>query len=242
MWDEKQVQAYQEWLMSPAGELALRQKKRLLEHMISGWSRRGRSLLDIGCGVGYFLEVLWEAGFTVTGLDRSLAMLDTAYGRMGHRATLDIGTGEYLPYPDKEFDYAVLFTSLNFMESPNAALEEAFRVASRGVLVSFLNSWSLQHTFRKRQPAGISGCAFRDAQWFSPAAMRALLRTLVGDKPMVMRSMLGGSAGIWRNSRRCVLRDGWISPLPLGCFTTIRVDLVEESPLTPVFIKPLPTG
>lgn len=41
-------------------------------------SRTGGPVLDLGCGAGRFLVPLAEAGYTVTGVDRSAAMLATA--------------------------------------------------------------------------------------------------------------------------------------------------------------------
>ncbi|MFV0423006.1 class I SAM-dependent methyltransferase [Oleidesulfovibrio sp.] len=241
MWDEKHVQEYEYWHATKAGEFALRQEKRLLESMVSGWPRRGRSLLEVGCGPGYFLEMLWEAGFDVTGLDRSTAMLEAAHGRLGHKAELNVGNGEHLPYEDNRFDYVVLLASLEFMEDPETALEEAFRVAARGVLVGFLNRWSLYYLTRgrpclKKSDTDKSG-TLRKANWFSPLKLRSMLREVVGDKPMTMRSVLAGPVFSWRDFLPCALCNGWISPLPFGGYAAIRVDLVNIAPVTPIMAK-----
>lgn len=246
MWDEKHVQRYEAWYAGKAGSFALRQEKRLLENLISGWPRRGRSLLEVGCGPGYFLELFWEAGLDVTGLDRSLAMLDAARARMGNRARLDVGNGEHLPYEDNRFDYVALLASLEFMENPQAALEEAIRVAARGVVVGFLNSWSLYYALSGRKRCPASG-TLQAAQWYSPYRIRAMLREAAGNKPMTLRSVLPGPVVTWRDVLIFRLCNGWVSPLPFGGFAAVRLDLVNIAPVTPIMakaksVKPVPSG
>ena len=46
-------------------------RQRVLEHLLSGWRRRGASLLHIGLNGLLSPEYFWEAGFDVTALDRS---------------------------------------------------------------------------------------------------------------------------------------------------------------------------
>ena len=46
-------------------------RQRLLDDLLSGWRRRGSSLLHIGLNGGLSPELFWEAGFDVTALDRS---------------------------------------------------------------------------------------------------------------------------------------------------------------------------
>ena len=141
--DAQAVARYEAWYESPKGAFVLAQEQKLVRGLISDWPRRDHSLLEIACGAGHFSKLFWEAGFEVTALDSSGAMLDAAQKRLGHKALLRLGHAEHLPFDDGEFDFAVMVTSLECMENPEAALAEAFRVACRGVLVVFLNSWSL---------------------------------------------------------------------------------------------------
>ncbi len=144
MWDAvEEVARYEAWYASPRGAYALACEQRLIASLISAWPRRGHSLLEIGCGTGHFLEMFHNAGFDVTGLDSSLLMLEAAKSRMGFRATLRVGQAEHMPFDDGAFDFAAFVTSLECMDDREAALAEAFRVASKGVVIVFLNSWSL---------------------------------------------------------------------------------------------------
>nr|CTQ95532.1 Methyltransferase [Kibdelosporangium sp. MJ126-NF4] len=67
------------------------------------------SVLDIGCGTGRHLELLSDAGYVVTGVDRSTAMLDLAVARLGSRAHLvesDVGSLDL----GREFDVVTLLS------------------------------------------------------------------------------------------------------------------------------------
>ena len=89
------------------------------------WPRRGHTLLDIGCGAGIFLEMLWHYGFDVTGLDTGTDLLDMARERLGNRAEFQLGRPEHLPFDDEEFDYAALLTVLEYVDNPEDVLREA---------------------------------------------------------------------------------------------------------------------
>lgn len=73
---------------------------------------RKQRLLDIGCGLGWYLEAWNEQGFDVTGLDASPAMLARAgkrlaeAGKTGQFIEADIRIGLHLP-EDLGFDFAV---------------------------------------------------------------------------------------------------------------------------------------
>ena len=53
-------------------------RQSVLHQLISGWKRRGSSLLQVGLDAGFSPEFFWEAGFDVTALDRSGACLSAA--------------------------------------------------------------------------------------------------------------------------------------------------------------------
>ena len=76
MWNAETAQFLHNWYATPEGTYAITQENRLFQHLISQWPRRGHTLLDIGCGAGIFLEMLWHYGFDVTGLDTGTDLLD----------------------------------------------------------------------------------------------------------------------------------------------------------------------
>lgn len=232
--DDKFVERYLEWFATRAGAFAFAQEKRLLEAMVSGWPRRGHSLLEVGCGPGLFLEVLWEAGFEVSGLDASAAMLKAARSRLGQRADFHLGRAEHLPFEDKEYDFVVLITVLEFCDDPAEALAEAVRVARKGVLVGLLNRYSIYRLTHGIHWPGSRSSMLRRGCWQSWLEVLRLLQQAAGKRPHKSRSVLPGPMCSWRDSRVLSLCNRWLYPPFVGAFTMVRYDLTGERPLTPL--------
>jgi ubiquinone/menaquinone biosynthesis C-methylase UbiE len=80
----------------------------------------GAELLDVPCGYGRHSIPLGRAGYRVTGVDRSGALLEEARRRTGHERWPKFVQADYreLPFPDASFDAAVnLFSSLGYLGS-----------------------------------------------------------------------------------------------------------------------------
>jgi ubiquinone/menaquinone biosynthesis C-methylase UbiE len=98
----------------------------------------GGELLDVPCGFGRHAAPLAAAGFRVTGVDRSQALLDEAARRSGDagaRPALVRADYRELPFADEAFDAALnLFTSLGYLgdEEDTRALGEIRRVLRPG--------------------------------------------------------------------------------------------------------------
>jgi len=225
-WDLDDLEHYERWLASPRGRYALAQEFRLLEHLMSAWPRRGRTLLEIGCGPGVFLEFFHHAGYDVTGLDKSPVMAHAARARLGHRAEVNLGDCTALPYEDSQFDVAVLLTVLEFVPDPEAALREAVRVARSAVLVGYLNNWSLYRLCRSRHSVVSRG------RWFSPCEMHALARKACGYAPSAHASVLPGPPWTWKPGFPFRAAGRLVLPLPLGAYCGLTMDLTRDPPLT----------
>lgn len=236
-WDADTVRDYMRWLEAPMGRFAVRHEQRLLHHMVSGWPRRGHTMLEVGCGPGVFLESFWEAGFDVTGLDSSEPMLAAARARMNCRADLHLGVMDHLPFDDDAFDYVALLTSLEFATDPAAALAEAFRVASRGVLVGFLNRCSPYYATHGLPLPRLRPSLLRRARWFSVASLYGLVRGTGASCSVTMRSVLHGPACTWRESRLFEALNGWISLWPFGAYVAMRMDFGRRLPVTPLMLR-----
>jgi ubiquinone/menaquinone biosynthesis C-methylase UbiE len=90
----------------------------------------GGDLLDVPCGFGRHSIPLAEAGYRVTGVDRSQALIDEAR-RRGDKPEFTQADYRELPFADASFDAALnLFTSLGFLgdEEDVRALTEFRRV------------------------------------------------------------------------------------------------------------------
>ena len=222
---------YEKWFSTPEGSYALEQEVRLLQNVLAGWPRRKRKLLEIGCGTGLFLDMLYQMGLDVTGLDSSPEMVMAARKRFGNRAELHLGHGEHMGFSDNEFDYAFIWSVLEFTDEPEVMLQEAARVAEKGLLIGFLNKNSLYYTRNVRG----SGTTMAKARWYTWCEMQDLIKSATGFRPTLARSVLPGPLSTWRPTGLSNLANSRLYPPSLGAFVAVRVDFVNMKPLTPLF-------
>jgi ubiquinone/menaquinone biosynthesis C-methylase UbiE len=91
----------------------------------------GLSVLEVGCGTGYWLSILLERGLRVEGLDSSRGMLERASQRAGD-ARLVLGSAEALPYPVGTFDRICCINAFHHFGDKQRFLTEAARVLRPG--------------------------------------------------------------------------------------------------------------
>lgn len=246
VWDENGVRKYERWYETATGGFAFQTERRLVERLISGWQRRGCTLLEIGCGPGFFLKAFWETGFEVSGLDENPYMLAAARRRLGPKASFHVGQAGHLPFEDNEFDYASLITVLEFTSEPARILLEAARVAKKGLLVGYLNRRSLYYLEKGRvKPDAPKPGSLRLAHWFTPCEMRRLVRSCLGARPMQGGSVLPGPFWTWRDGLPWRWINAPVLPLGLGAFCALRIDLEGDEAMTPLMAfetEPKPTG
>jgi len=76
---------------------------------------RGSFGLDIGCGVGRWIQRLLDHGVTVVGMDVSKNMIFQAKKRLlqkGKKCEFVVSSASYLPFKDTSFDFALNVTVL----------------------------------------------------------------------------------------------------------------------------------
>ncbi|MFZ0790975.1 MAG: class I SAM-dependent methyltransferase [Chromatiaceae bacterium] len=147
---------YHAWYQSPRGAWIAEQERRLLAALLE--SRPGETLLDLGCGTGYFSSAFRALGLAVTGLDPDLAVLRFLRAR-DPAITLVAGAAESLPFADGTFDSAMAVTSLCFVARPERALAELWRVTRRTLVLGLLHRRSLLYLSK----CGRGG--YRGARW-----------------------------------------------------------------------------
>jgi SAM-dependent methyltransferase len=118
---------------APAGRLADRLVR--LAGAVGQHTRRGGSILDLGCGTGELARDLAAAGLRVTGADISPQMLGRAVTADQDGAVewvqLDPGW-RALPFASRAFDAVVASSVLEYVDEPAAVLSECARVLRPG--------------------------------------------------------------------------------------------------------------
>lgn len=86
-----------------------------------------QTLLDIGCGTGYFSDLAFKQNIDVTGIDASKEFIEQAKKR---NSEIKFSTGEMeeLPFTDNSFDVVCGFNSFQYAANMKNALLDAKRV------------------------------------------------------------------------------------------------------------------
>ena len=101
------------------------------------------NLVDIGCGTGIMLEMLWEVNprARLVGVDLSDGMLEIARKRLGERARLLHLDASRLPFGDGEFDVVTCNHAFHHFPNPLKVLVEWRRVLREGGLLVIGENW-----------------------------------------------------------------------------------------------------
>ncbi|HEY9197835.1 MAG TPA: class I SAM-dependent methyltransferase [Gammaproteobacteria bacterium] len=162
---------YDAWYDTPRGQwIGANEFRRLLAAL---QVEAGASVLDAGCGTGYFTRQLADADLPATGIDPDAASVEFARSRQAGHETYLTGDAHTLPFADRHFDHAIAMTSFCFIEDQAAALRELARVTRCRVALGLLNRNSLLY-LRKGRHGGQGG--YRGAHWHTPAEARRLFQ------------------------------------------------------------------
>ena len=216
--------AYEQWFNKPQNRFVFDLEKRLMLDMLK--PVRGDSVIDIGCGIGANLLSFIEMGLQATGIDPSPYMLDIAAKNLGNRADLHRGFAENLPFDDNSFNYACLITTLEFVDNPQKALEEACRVAKDKIFIGVLNRYAIKGIQRR-----IKGMFFKTvynrANFFSVWELKQIIRTILGDVPISWKTTCRLPI-IRGNIASGIEQLGLLQKCPFGAFAGMVVILVPR--------------
>jgi ubiquinone/menaquinone biosynthesis C-methylase UbiE len=165
---------YDAWYDTPRGRWIGDTEYRLVRRSLG--LQPGDSVLDVGCGTGWFTRRAAEDAARVIGLDRDADALAFAHGRGAGPEDYVPGDATALPFADASFDAVLSVTALCFVEQWPQALAEIVRVSRRRFVVGLLNRHSLLWLDKGRQ--GGSG-AYRGAHWHTRAEIDDELRALL---------------------------------------------------------------
>lgn len=208
---------YDAWYATPRGRWIGDREFHLLRTMTE--ARPGETLLDVGCGTGYFSRrFAREAGLQVTGIDIDPDMI--AFAReQAPEIEFALADMKHLPFADASFDHVVAVTSLCFVADEPRAVREMARVARYRFALGLLNRSSLLY-LRKRRARSYAG-----AHWHSRTEVHALLADAGCENASVSSAVLVSSGGVAaRMIEHCLP-----SRLPFGGFLAVVGDLSDRT-------------
>ena len=180
----------------------------------------GESLLDVGCGTGWFTRRVATDGAQVVGLDRDAAALAFARSHSVGQTSYVHGDATCLPFENGAFDAVLSVTALCFVGRWPRALAEIVRVARRRFVLGLLNKQSLLW-LDKGRGGGLG--AYHGAHWHTRAEIDDALR----DLPV---RNVRYAYGVFMLSGSLVARaleNLMPSALPLGSFLAVAGDVTR---------------
>jgi len=126
---------------------------------------KGGNGVEIGAGTGRFAQAL---GISL-GIEPSKAMRSIASGR---GVNIIAGTAESLPIGDGVYDFALLVTTVCFLDAPELAFREVYRILKAGgcIIVGLIDRDRI--TGKKYQEKKDESRFYRDARFYSPGEVR----------------------------------------------------------------------
>lgn len=202
----------------------------LVQRALAPWPRRATRLLEINCGEGAYLPLLWHSGFEITATEANperRARAQTQDLETDIRAAQD----DDLPFDDDFFDWAILHILPRQETRLEDSVRECLRVAKRGFIFSFWNSASLPAIcwrFSHKQAWPPSALALHKV-WSCVRSLRA------GN--MSLMSTLCAPFFSWREKRFLKMLNSAFSFFPFGAWCLIRLDVGKPKLVTPMSLR-----
>jgi ubiquinone/menaquinone biosynthesis C-methylase UbiE len=203
---------YDAWYRTPRGRWIGETEYRLLRRLLT--PAPGTSVIDVGCGTGYFARRFALDGHRVTGIDRDPGMLVVARRARTAEESYVEADALALPFGEGEFDYCVSVAALCFMADEAAALAEMLRVTRRGLALGLLNRRSL--LFLQKGRRGGSG-AYQGAHWHTAHEVRELFSRLPCEPPRLAFAVFLPSGSRFARFAERALPER----LPFGAFLAV---------------------
>ncbi len=117
------------------------------DELLNFGAYEGKSVLEIGCGIGLDAAEFAGHGARVTAIDlspRNIALARKYFAHNNLEATIEVGNAEQLEFPDDSFDVVVAIGVLYYTPNTQRAVEEILRVLKpRGrAICMFYNRYS----------------------------------------------------------------------------------------------------
>ena len=105
-----------------------------LEYLSSYFGDEEKSILDVGCGFGYFLELADSKGWKTFGVEITETAVLTAREKLGGQSVLQ-GDLKQINFQNCTFDAITLWDVLFLVENPLEILQECFRIIKEGGII-----------------------------------------------------------------------------------------------------------
>src|SRR3989338_9114249 len=179
------AEEYDSWYYTDRGKYISGLEKRVLLKMIAPKQlsviNHQLSVIDIGCGTGYFTQFLGSYCRSIVGVDTSMDMIKYAMKKREDRSQKTevrikyiVDDAESLPFKDGSFDISVSITAVNFFRNPARAVSEAVRISREKIFLGVLNKWSLLYFFKKVKSFFVN-TSYSDACFYSQGDMVNIL-------------------------------------------------------------------
>jgi ubiquinone/menaquinone biosynthesis C-methylase UbiE len=138
--------------------------------------QQGDSLLDVGCGTGFFTrEMGSRINGKIMGVDINQKWIQYASQQESHTASYAVADAGMLPFRDAAFDMTISVTALCFIPMIKVAIREIIRVTRRKFATGLLNRHSLLWLQKGRN--GGQG-AYRGANWHTVNEAKSIFSKL----------------------------------------------------------------
>ena len=110
--------------------------------------KKGRSILEAGCGTGRVVKYLSDKGYTIEGIEKNGSIVEQI--RQKHNINIHQGDILNIPRPDNHYDYVLSYGTIeHFEEGPEKVMAEMKRVLKPdGILIVTVPSFNL---FRQKR-------------------------------------------------------------------------------------------
>jgi SAM-dependent methyltransferase len=209
---------YDAWYDTPRGRWIGETELRLLAHLLGPLP--GLTLLDVGCGTGWFTRAFADHADRIVGLDVDADNLAFARSRASGHEVYVRADAARLPFADGAFDAAISVTALCFVNRWQDALAEIARVSRARFAIGLLHRCSALWLSRGR--TGSAG-AYSGAHWHTGAEIKEALRVLPVRNVRIGYAVFDPAASnISRMLERVVP-----SRVPLGSFLAVAADVAR---------------
>lgn len=215
------VAAYEAWYDTPRGRWIGETELALLVAMLR--PEPEASLLDLGCGTGWFTRRLARVmQGTIAGIDPDEEALQLARSLTARDERYEPGRGEALPFADGAFDFSVSVAALCFIPDERQAVREMLRVTRKRFAIGLLHRRSL--LWRKKGRDGGTG-AYAGARWHTAAEARALFGGLPVADLQLRSAVVLPSGGIVARMVERLWPRRWLC----GAFLCVSGEVVRQA-------------